>query len=92
MESFINYLGCVKYQVYSGQSGGYFSVAKFTDIRYEIIPFFAKYPLVGVKRQDYLDFVKVAGLMEEKDHLTVEGIEEIRKIKASMNQSRIENN
>lgn len=30
--------------------------------------------------------------MVEKDHLTEEGIEEIRKIKASMNQSRIENN
>lgn len=27
LESFINYLGCVKYQVYSGQSWGYFSVA-----------------------------------------------------------------
>jgi hypothetical protein len=41
------------------------------DINNVIIPFFEKYPLVGAKRQDYLDFVKVAELMETKTHLLI---------------------
>jgi len=53
-----------------------------------IIPFFVKYPLVGAKRQDYLDFCKVAELMKNKAHLTPEGLAQIREIKAGMNTGR----
>jgi len=49
---------------------------------YKIIPYFDKYPLVGSKQQDYLDFVRVAKLMASKAHLTLEGIEEIKQIKS----------
>jgi hypothetical protein len=65
-----------------------FVVSRFSDITEKIIPFFDKYPLVGVKRLDYLDFVKVAELMKEKAHLTAEGLEQIRVIKAGMNRGR----
>ena len=54
----------------------------------KIFPFFDKYPLVGCKRQDYLDFCKVAKLMNEKAHLTHEGLDQIIKIKAGMNTGR----
>jgi len=37
---------------------------------------------------NYLDFCKVAELMNEKAHLTEEGLEAIRKIKAGMNTGR----
>jgi hypothetical protein len=38
-----------------------FMVNTFSDIYKNIIPFMDKYPLLGAKLQDYLDFVKVGG-------------------------------
>lgn len=53
-----------------------------------MIPFFDKYPIVGAKRQDYLDFCKVAELMRSKAHLTSSGLEQIKQIKSGMNRGR----
>jgi len=50
--------------------------------------FFDKYKIIGVKSEDYQDFKKVAQLMENKAHLTIEGLENIRRIKAKMNRGR----
>ena len=47
-----------------------------------------KYKIIGVKYEDYQDFKKVAQLMEKKAHLTIEGLEDIRRIKAKMNRGR----
>jgi hypothetical protein len=65
-----------------------FFVSKFSDIEEKIIPFFNKYPLLGVKISDFLDFVKVAELMKVKAHKTSEGLEGIIKIKNGMNSGR----
>lgn len=65
-----------------------FKLKKFSDITQKIIPFFSKYPIEGVKHQDFLDFCVVAELIKKKAHLTNEGIEEIRKIKSRMNRNR----
>ena len=54
---------------------------QFSDIYETIIPLLHKYPLVGSKQQDYLDFVKVAELIKTKEHLTAEGLEKIKLIK-----------
>ena len=54
-----------------------------------IIPFFQKYPIIGVKAKDFEDFTKVALLMQDKAHLTEEGIEKIKIIKSNMNSNRI---
>ena len=67
----------------------YFKVTKFTDNYKEIIPFFSRYPLHGVKAGDYQDWCKVAELIETKAHLTSEGLDKIIKIKESMNKGRI---
>ena len=53
-----------------------------------VIPFFQAHPLMGAKRDDYNDFVKVAKLMESKAHLNKEGLEQIRSIKSRMNSKR----
>lgn len=53
-----------------------------------IIPFFKKHPIKGVKSQDFDDWCKVAEMMKEKKHLTVDGLEKIKKIKAGMNRGR----
>ena len=44
--------------------------------------------LVGVKKNDYLDWCSVARLMSNKAHITQEGLNLIRTIKSSMNTGR----
>jgi hypothetical protein len=53
-----------------------------------IIPFFEKHPLWSSKRANYLDFKKVASMISAKEHLTQEGLNEIRLVKDGMNQKR----
>lgn len=81
----IKYLGCGKYYSRSNKEYGELIVEKFTDIVEIIIPFFDKYKLQGAKQKDFEDFKKVALLMQDKVHLTSQGLEEIRKIKSGMN-------
>ena len=63
-------------------------VTKFDHIIINIIPFFKKYPIHGVKALDFADWCKVAEMMKDKKHLTKQGIENIKKIKAGMNRGR----
>ena len=65
-----------------------FIVTKFKDITQKIIPFFKKHSILGVKELDFADFCKVAELMKDKMHLTNEGLDKIRQIKAGMNTKR----
>ena len=65
-----------------------FRVAKFSDIIEKIIPFFDKYPVIGTKYQDYIDFKLVSELMKNKAHLTREGLDKIRLIKSGANKGR----
>jgi len=44
--------------------------------------------LVGSKRQDYLDFFKIAGLIRTKEHLVPGVLEKIKHIKNGMNKGR----
>lgn len=63
-------------------------VTKLTDITDKVLPLFHKNPIQGVKYLDFLDFVSVVKLMNNKIHLTEEGLDQIRKIKAGMNRQR----
>ena len=63
-------------------------ISKFSDIVNIIVPFFDKYPIIGLKKLDYLDFKKVSELVKTKNHLTSEGYLEIEKINSQMNQRR----
>ena len=65
-----------------------FKVTQLSDITNKIIPLFKKYPIRGVKALDFYDWCKVAEMMKQKKHLTAEGLEQIRKIKAGMNRGR----
>ena len=89
LESFVNYLGCGRYYPVSKRNEVYFIVSVFSDINNKIIPLFKEYPLIGNKKEDYLDFVKTAEIIKSKDHLTNEGIEKIKIIKDNMNNKRI---
>lgn len=71
---------------YYGTKGvvGNFVVTRLSDILDKIIPFYQKYPVVGVKYLDFADFCKAAEIMKVKGHLTQEGLEQICKIKQNM--------
>lgn len=43
-----------------------FKVTKFSDLTQNIIPFFSKYPILGVKSLDFHDFCELADIMKEK--------------------------
>ena len=88
MERLVSYFECGRYSLRKNKLAGDFEVTKFSDITHKIIPFFSKYPIEGVKHEDFLDFCIVAELIKNKAHLTMEGIEEIRKIKSRMNRAR----
>lgn len=66
-----------------------FEVWKTGDIINKIIPFFHKYSLLGEKSKDFRDFQKVARLVQNKAHLTIEGIEKIKSVKSGMNKGRV---
>lgn len=87
LNGLINYLGCGR--CYLSRNEATFIVSKFGEISNKIIPLFNEHSLLGTKRKDYLDFLKVAELILSKDHLTKEGVEKIKLIKNNMNSNRI---
>lgn len=88
MESIIKYLGTGKLYKYPDKAAVVITIFKLSDITNIIIPLFEINPLLGVKLLDYLDWYKVAKLMNENSHLTLEGLNLIRKIKSGMNRGR----
>ena len=86
MRNLIKYLNCGN--VYLIRTWCEFAVRNFSDIVNIIIPFFKKYRILGVKAKDFEDWCLVAEMMKEKKHLTKDGLETIRKIKAGMNRER----
>jgi hypothetical protein len=75
--------------IYYGNNYISLQVIKYSDIYNVIIPFFNKYPIQGQKSLDFSDFIKVANMLKNKEHLTSEGFNKILKIKASINEERI---
>jgi hypothetical protein len=90
LTKFIDYLGCGRIERASTRPDIVnFSVSKFSNIKEKVIPFFQSCSLHGIKHMDYLDFVKVAKIVEVKGHLTPEGINKINSLKSGMNSSRL---
>jgi hypothetical protein len=81
-----NYFGDVgSIRIRKDQNICVFSVRSLSDILSKIIPHFDNYPLITQKMADYLLFKKVILKMQEKEHLTKKGVEEIINIRATMN-------
>ena len=53
-----------------------------------IVPFFEKHKLKTKKRVDFMKFRRVLLKMERGDHLTQEGLDEIRRIAGQMNRGQ----
>lgn len=89
MKSLVDYLGCGKLEKTTIGGGAWnFHVHKFSDVCEKIIPLFRKYPILGVKSENFKDWCNVAELMKEKKHLTQSGVDLICKLKAGMNKGR----
>ena len=88
MQKIVEYLGSGKIYKYAGKSAVSLSIVDFKDITNIIVPFFNENPLIGIKLYDYLDWCKIYSLMLNRSHLTVQGINSIRKIKSGMYTGR----
>ena len=67
----------------------YYRIGNFSGITENIIPLFKKYPILGEKSKDFSDLCEVLEMIKDKKHLTEEGLEQIRLIKAGMNTGRL---
>lgn len=88
MEKICEYFGTGNIYKYGGKSAVNICIVDFTDITNILIPFFNKNIIIGIKLYDYIDWCKIHSLMVNKHHLTIEGINSIRKIKSGMNTGR----
>ena len=82
------YLKCGKIYKHS-ENAVVFRVSKRSNLTEKIIPFFTKYPILGIKVLDFKDFCLIAELTKNKAHYTEEGLAHIINIKANMNTGRI---
>jgi LAGLIDADG DNA endonuclease family protein len=71
--------------VSESENMAFYSVSSVKDLVKTIIPHFLKYPLLTQKGTDFILFKQIVDLMENKAHLTIEGINKIINIKAAMN-------
>jgi len=79
----------IEKKVYILKKSAQLQISKFSDIENIIIPFFNKYPIVGMKNLDFIDFKKVCNILETKKHLTSPSVfNQIVKIKLGMNLNR----
>nr|AYE93291.1 LAGLIDADG homing endonuclease [Termitomyces sp.]AYE93310.1 LAGLIDADG homing endonuclease [Termitomyces sp.] len=62
-----------------------YSVDSLKDLTTIIIPHFKKYPLISQKAGDFILFEQIVELMNKGAHLTMDGLQQIINIKASIN-------
>ena len=86
LKCFISFLGGGFIKERTSISG--FFVVKLSLITDKLIPLFHKYPIIGNKNKDFLDFCQIAELMNSNAHKTREGIDKILEIKSGMNTKR----
>jgi len=82
-----SFFGCGVVRTNHGDRWAY-RVRGKEDLLNRIVPFFREHPLKSEKRANFEKFERVLHLMEAGDHLTVEGVERIRRIAREMNRGR----
>jgi hypothetical protein len=79
------YFGCGVVRKNNGDRMAY-RVRGHEHLSKNIIPFFEKHSLKTRKRIDFLKFRDIVNLMERGEHLTKDGVEQIRAIADQMNR------
>lgn len=91
LELIKNFLDCGRIEKRAGFAAD-FTVTSLKDIDSKIRTFFYKYPLLGSKLLNLKYFNEAFKIMAAKGHLTEEGLNKIRVIKAGMNTGRTNKN
>ncbi len=60
-------------------------VSSIKDLTEVIIPHFENYPLISQKWADFELFKRIVEILKRKEHLTIDGLQEIINIRASLN-------
>lgn len=55
------------------------------DVILKVIPFFKKFPLRSLKAVNFAIFCKIAALMNDGDHKSIEGLKEIANLRETLN-------
>lgn len=63
----------------------YFEVRRVDDLVKKVIPFFQRYNLLSIKKNDFQHFLKIVSFIKEKQHLKKSGIKQILEIRNRMN-------
>lgn len=66
-----------------------FRVRKLETLSSVIIPFFEANPLLTCKKFDFYIFRDIIRKMIAREHLTIDGLNEIRRLKSRMNRGQI---
>lgn len=89
LDALVEYFDCGHVVINNRTNGTFmYRVRDLHHLTSKILPFFDKYPLVGCKHLEFVDFCKVAELMKAKAHQTPSGLAQIQLIKAGMNRGR----
>jgi len=88
MNNIKKYLGSGNLFINNNKSAIDLVIYKFSDIKSIILPLFNNHPLIGNKNFYFLDFCKIVFLVNNKEHLTLKGLESIKQIKSGMNNFR----
>lgn len=83
IQSFFKGVGRIKFDNLNNKVG--FVVTRISDLNNLIIPHFQEYPLMSKKRADFMLFISIIELMNEKQHLNKEGFIKILKLKSNLN-------
>ena len=79
------FFGCGVVRTNHGERMAY-RVRGIEHLKERIIPFFEKHPLKTKKHIDFLKFRRIIMMIDKKEHLTAEGIKEIKAITNQMNR------
>ena len=86
-----NYFNSGNLYKYSEKSAVVLEIFKFSDIYSTLLPFFNKYPVIGSKHLDFLDFENAAHIIKNKEHLKKEGLEKILSLKKRVTLRKLNN-
>src|SRR2546426_5709886 len=65
-----------------------YQVFRKDDLHERIVPFFEAYPLITAKHEEFLKFREILGMMEQRFHLSLEGLRRIALVQQTMNHRK----
>ena len=80
------FFGIGKIQIIKNKGHALYVVNSIKDLHDIIIPHFEKYPLLTIKRINFLLFKEIILLMKNKEHLTKQGLQRVMIIRSIMNK------